>query len=89
LPYVTITVEETAGSRKEKCMAEQRLSRELKPTEIPQEVDESLPEAPTVNRRPPDAKPSVGGAEELAGNEQYEPAPTGEEAPELADPPRG
>ena len=70
-------------------MAKQRLSRELKPTETPQDVGESMPEAPTVNRRAPDAKPSVGGAEDRAGDEQYEPAPTREEAPELADPPRG
>lgn len=72
-------------------MATQRLSRELKPTEIPQDVDESLPEAPTVNRRPPDAKPSIGGAEDKAGDEQYEPDPTRarESAPEIADPPRG
>ncbi len=79
----------TAGSRKEKRMTKQRLSRELKPTEIPQDVDESLPTAPTVNRRPPDARPSVSGAEDRAGDEQYEPAPTREEAPELADPPMG
>jgi hypothetical protein len=70
-------------------MTQQRLSRKLEPTEIPQDVNESLPEALTVNRRPPDDKPSVSGTKELPGEEQYEPAPTREVTPELVDPPRG
>jgi hypothetical protein len=70
-------------------MAENRLSRELGPGEVPQDVDESLPEAVTVARRPPDSGPLAGGAEHRAGVERGEPAPPPEGAPALKYPPRG
>jgi hypothetical protein len=69
-------------------MAKNRLSRELKPAEIPPDADESLPEAATFRRRSPDSKAVAGGAEHRAGAEQYEQAPP-EEVPEREDPPRG
>lgn len=72
-------------------MAKNRLSRELKPTELPQDADERLSEATTVHRQPPDSKRVAGGAEHRAGVEQEDQAsPTEhEEAPKREDPPRG
>ncbi len=70
-------------------MGKKRLSRELKPADLPQDADESLPEAPAVQRRRPSSKPVAGGAEHRAGVErEEEPQPRGE-APVREDPPRG
>ena len=71
-------------------MGKDRLSRELGPREVPEDADESLPEAATVaDKGSPDSEPLAGGAEHRAGVEQEEPAPPPEEAPAREDPPRG
>ena len=43
-------------------MAKNTLSRELKQTEVPEDANENLPEAGTVQRRSPDSKRVAGGA---------------------------
>lgn len=70
-------------------MADQKLSRALDPAEVPQEADESMPEARIVHRRPPDEKPRKAGAEDRSGDEHDEPSHTREVAPERDDPPKG
>jgi hypothetical protein len=70
-------------------MAKKRLSRELKPTEVPPDSDESLPEALTLARPRPSTKPAAGGAEHRSGvAHDDEPEPPGR-GPEREDPPRG
>jgi hypothetical protein len=66
-------------------MAKNPFSRELKPTEVPEDANESLPEASTIQRRSPDSKRLSGGAEHRAGAEEEDVAPP----PEREDPPRG
>lgn len=70
-------------------MGNNRLSRELEPREVPENADESLPEAATVQRRSPESTPLAGGAEHRAGVEQEDPTPPLEVAPAREDPPRG
>jgi hypothetical protein len=53
-------------------VAQNRLSRELKQTEIPEDANEALPEAGTAQRRSPDSKRVAGGAEHRAGAEEGE-----------------
>jgi len=71
-------------------MAKYKLSRELKPTEVPAEANESLPEAISARRMSPDSKHVAGGAEHRAGVEEYEEVAMKRGAPpEPKDPPRG
>jgi hypothetical protein len=76
-------------NREEKLMRKDRLSRELGPREVPEDADESLPEAATVSRRPPDSEPLASGSEHRAGVEHEELPPPPEAAPAPEDPPRG
>lgn len=73
-------------------MGESTLRRELTPTELPENADESLPLATTMERQPPGSTPNAGGEEHRAGDEQEEPTPT-QKAPDAApvrqEPPRG
>lgn len=72
--------------------SKKRLSRELSPEEISEIArvsDESLPEAPTIHRRPLPSNRVAGGVEHLAGAEEEEwEGPRGK-GPERTDPPRG
>lgn len=76
-------------------MAENRLSRELKQTEVSEDANENLPEAGTFQRRSPDSKRVAGGAEHRAGAEEEESTPRGGAAAKLGapterkDPPKG
>ena len=70
-------------------MGKKRLYRELKPTEIPEDADESLTEAVTVRRRPHNSKAVAAGAEHRAGDEQEEQTRPSEETLPRDDPPRG
>jgi hypothetical protein len=72
-------------------MATQRLSRELKPEEVPQHLGEGLQEAVTVAQPSPESKATAGGAEHKAGEEEYyeESQADLEPAPPRVDPPRG
>jgi hypothetical protein len=70
-------------------MGKKRLSKELKPTEIPQDSDESLPEAVAVQRRRPTSKPSAGGAEHRSGIEREEERRPPGKGRVGKDPPRG
>lgn len=78
-----------------KNMAKNSLSRELKQTEVPEDANESLPEAGTVQRRSPDSKRVAGGAEHRAGAEEEEVTPRRGAAAkagapkEREDPPKG
>jgi hypothetical protein len=72
-----------------------RLSRELGPSEVPEDANESLPLATTVARRPPYHEPLARGeslargSEDRAGVESEEPAPPRQGARVPEDPPRG
>ena len=78
-------------------MAKNSLSRELKPTEVAEDANETLPEAGTTQRRSPDSKRLAGGAEHRAGAEEGDqevPPPRGAASKpgastEREDPPRG
>ena len=78
-------------------MAKNSLSRELKPTEVAEDANETLPEAATTQRRSPDSKRLAGGAEHRAGAEEGDqevPPPRGAASKlgastEREDPPRG
>jgi hypothetical protein len=70
----------------------ERLSRELESTELPEHPGESLPEATPVRRQSPEARSAMGGAEHRAGMEEpVDEPPRGqaEAAPSREDPPRG
>jgi hypothetical protein len=71
-------------------MAKKRLSEELKATEIPQDSDESLPQAVAVQRRRHTSEPSAAGAEHRSGvvEREEEPQPPGK-GRASKDPPRG
>jgi hypothetical protein len=71
-------------------MAEQSLSRELQPSEIPEDIGEHLPEAPAVSRRAPYSRAAVGGAEHRSGVQKADEVPSRamEPAPIPEDPPR-
>jgi hypothetical protein len=59
-------------------MGKKKLSRELKPEEVPQEANENLPEARAVRRRSPNSKSVAGGAEHRSGvQEEEESTPPG------------
>jgi hypothetical protein len=72
-----------------------RLSRELGPSEVPDDANESLPLAVPVARRPqyPEALASgaslARGSEDRPGVESEEPAPSRQGAQVPEDPPRG
>jgi hypothetical protein len=71
---------------------EKKLSREFTPEEAAEElkgVDESLPEAAAIHRRPLVSGRAVGGAEHRAGAEEEAEEPRYEERPKPTLPPRG
>jgi hypothetical protein len=78
-------------------MAKKSLSRELKQTEVPEDANETLPDAQAVHRRSPNSKRVAGGAEHRAGAEEIEEEVTPRRGavrklgapPEREDPPRG
>jgi hypothetical protein len=85
---LTVVSRHKGSWREEKLMRKKRLSRELESTEVPEDADESLPEATPVHRGTPDSI-LAGGAEHRAGVEQEEPHPPPEETITSEDPPRG
>jgi len=71
---------------------EKKLSREFTPEEAAKEfagIDESLPEAAVVHRRPLLSGRTVGGAEHRSGTEEETETPQHEERPKQTLPPRG
>lgn len=83
-----------AVNREEEPMGEYSHSREQGPREEPEVTFESLPEATTVGRQPPDSEPSTASASEeqragAEGAEQEAAAPSEEPVPLPEDPPRG
>jgi hypothetical protein len=76
-------------------VGKERLSRELGPTEVPEDANESLPLAATGPRRTPYSGSLSGGeslargSEDRAGVETEDPAPPREGARVPEDPPRG
>ena len=83
-----------AVNREEEPMGEYSHSREQGPREGPEVTFESLPEATTVGRQPPDSEPSTASASEeqragAEGAEQEAAAPSEEPVPLPEDPPRG
>jgi hypothetical protein len=83
-----------AVNREEEPMGEYSHSREQGPREEPEVTFESLPEATTVGRQPPDSEPSTASASEeqragAEGAEREAAAPSEEPVPLPEDPPRG
>lgn len=76
-------------------MGKDRLSRDLRPREVPEDANESLPLAATVAQRPPYSEPLARGeylargSEDRAGVESEEPAPPRQGAQVPEDPPLG
>jgi hypothetical protein len=71
---------------------DKKLSRDYTPEEVAEEmkgIDEGLPEADTVQRRPLFSARSAGGAEHRAGVEEEAEEPRREERPKPTPPPRG
>jgi len=66
---------------------EERLSRDLRDEELPEEASEELEEAPTVHRARP-LTGRAGGSEERSGTETTSPeTPVVEERPPIKPPP--